>query len=90
MVSASIVSSVAVSVSPSSQSLRFGSAGDRLIVYAASIVSRLYCSSPFYCLALLLSDVASSYAIVRTSYCFVVAIVSDFSIVITYAYYWVV
>jgi hypothetical protein len=35
----------------------------------------------------LLSEVASLYAIVRTAYCCVVAIVSDLLIVITYAYY---
>jgi hypothetical protein len=34
-----------------------------------------------------LSEVASLYAIVRTSYCLVVAIVSDPPFVITYAYY---
>ena len=38
----------------------------------------------------LLSEVASLYAIVRTAYCYIVAIVSDSLIVITYAYYWVV
>jgi hypothetical protein len=51
---------------PLSQSLRFGSAGDRLIVYAASIVPRRYCPRSLYCLAPLLSDVASLYAIVQT------------------------
>ena len=82
MASASIVSSVVVPIFPPSQSLRFGSAGDRPIVRTASIVY-----APSYCLTLLLSEVASSYAIVRTSYCLVVAIVSDLSFVITYAYY---
>jgi hypothetical protein len=38
----------------------------------------------------LLSEVASLYAIVWTVYCYIVAIVSDLLIVITYAYYWVV
>jgi len=33
---------------------------------------------------------ASLYAIVWTSYCLIVAIVSNSSVVITYAYYWVV
>jgi len=42
---------------------------------------------PPYCLASLLSELASLYAIVQTPYCLVVAIVSDLSIVITYACY---
>ena len=85
MASSSIVSPVVVPTLPPSQSLRFGSAGDRPIVRIVSIVY-----APFYCLAHLLSEVASSYAIVRTLYCLVVAIVSDLSFVITYAYYCVV
>ena len=82
MASSSIVSSVVFPILPLSQSLHFGSAGDPPIVRTTSIVY-----APSYCLVHLLSEVASLYAIVRTSYCLVVAIVSDLPFVITYAYY---
>jgi hypothetical protein len=42
--------------------------------------------SPF-CSALLLFNMASSYTIVWTTYCLVIAIVSDSPIMLTYAHY---
>jgi hypothetical protein len=64
--------------------------GQQVITLLSLSIRCPYCLCPSFCLVPLLSAVASSYAIVQTTYCCIVAIVSNLLIVITYAYYWVV
>ena len=83
MASSYIVSSVAISIPlPSPCAL-----GQQVTALLSLLSRHPYCLCPSYCLVPLLSDLASLYAIVWTPYCLAVAIVSDLSIVITYAYY---
>ena len=83
MVSSYIVSLVVTSIPlPSPCAL-----GQQVTALLSLLSRRFYCLCPSHCLASLLSKLASLYAIVQTPYCLVVAIVSDLSIVITYAYY---
>jgi hypothetical protein len=82
-----IVSLVVASVSPVPSPCALGQQVIPLLSIMPLLFRRLYCPCLPYCLVHLLSEVASLYAIVWAPYCLVVAIVSDLSIVITYACY---